>query len=133
MIRAMSAIVIVIATAATAISILTRFLDGIELPRGLDREVVLDGDERYELNGDDSRTIGAVGALRVVAERDLQGRHDENDARDPDRRHLRNQALIQSVKLHGRDRAVTLTERAGVLLLHTAPRCSLRRVPTPSR
>src|SRR5437667_6335591 len=50
------------------------FLDGIELPRGLDREVLLDGEERYELNGSDSRTIAAVGAFRVVAERDLQGR-----------------------------------------------------------
>lgn len=93
------------------------FLDGIELPRGLDREVVLDGDERYELNGDDSRTLAAVGAFRVVAERDLQGRRDESgDARDPDVRHLRSQGLTKSVSLQGRDRAVTLTERGHRLL-----------------
>jgi len=95
------------------------FLDGIELPRGLDREVVLDGNERYELNGDDSRTIAAVGAFRVVAERDLQSRRHESGApRDPDIRHLRSQGLIESVKLHGRDRAVTLTKRGHRLLEH---------------
>jgi DNA-binding PadR family transcriptional regulator len=93
------------------------FADGLELPRGLDREVVLDGEERYELNGDDSRTVAAVGAFRVVAERDLQSRRDDGgDARDPDLRHLRSQGLIESVKLHGRDRAVTLTERGHRLL-----------------
>ena len=54
------------------------FADGLELPRGLDREVVLDGDERYELDGDDSRTLAAVGAFRVISERDLQGRRDES-------------------------------------------------------
>lgn len=37
------------------------FLDGIELPRGLERDVVIDGDYRYELNGDDSRSLAAVG------------------------------------------------------------------------
>src|SRR5262245_10136506 len=93
------------------------FVEYLELPRGLDREVVCDGDERYELNGDDSRTIAAVGAFRVVAERDLQSRRDESgDPRDPDIRHLRNQGLVESVKLHGRDRAVTLTERGRRLL-----------------
>jgi hypothetical protein len=29
------------------------FLDGLELPRGLEREVVLDRDHRYELNGEE--------------------------------------------------------------------------------
>ena len=31
------------------------FIEDLELPRGLEREVVFDGDHRYELNGDDSR------------------------------------------------------------------------------
>jgi ABC-type antimicrobial peptide transport system, permease component len=39
------------------------FLDGLELPRGLEREIVVDGGHRYELNGDDSRSLAAVGAL----------------------------------------------------------------------
>lgn len=43
------------------------FLDGLELPRGLERELVVDGDHRYELNRDDSRSLAAVGAFRVIA------------------------------------------------------------------
>ena len=46
------------------------FLDGLELPRGLEREVVLDRDHRYEINGEESRTLAATGAFRVVSERD---------------------------------------------------------------
>ena len=33
------------------------FIEDLELPRGLEREVVLDGDHRYELNVDDSRSL----------------------------------------------------------------------------
>jgi hypothetical protein len=43
------------------------FVEGLELPRGHEREIVLDGDRRYELNGDDSRTFATIGAFRVVA------------------------------------------------------------------
>jgi hypothetical protein len=61
------------------------FLDGLELPRGLDREVVIDGDHRYELNGEDSRSLAAVGAFRVIAERDLRDPRDESsDPREPE-------------------------------------------------
>jgi hypothetical protein len=88
------------------------FLDGLELPRGLEREIVMDGDHRYELNGDDSRTLATVGAFRVVAERDLHDRRDEfGDAHDTDLRHLRDHGLARFVSLQGRERAVTLTER----------------------
>ena len=38
----------------------------------------MDDDHRYELNGDDSRTLADVKAFRVIAERDLQDRHDES-------------------------------------------------------
>jgi hypothetical protein len=48
------------------------FLDGLELPRGLELEIVTDGDHGYELNGDDSRTLATIGAFRAVAERDLR-------------------------------------------------------------
>ncbi len=54
------------------------FLEGLELPRGLEREIVMDGDHRYELNGDDSRSLATVGAFRVVAERDLRDPRDES-------------------------------------------------------
>src|SRR5882762_5060643 len=93
------------------------FLEGLELPRGLEREIVMDGDRRYELNGDDSRSLGAVGAFRVVAERDLRDRRDESaDPREPDLRHLRHEGLVRSVALDGRERALTLTTRGHHLL-----------------
>jgi len=93
------------------------FVEGLELPRGLEREIVLDGDHRYELNGDDSRTLATVGAFRVVAERDLRDpRDDSPDWCEPDMRHLRDEGLTHVVSLHGRDRAVTLSERGHHLL-----------------
>src|SRR6202049_3706105 len=52
------------------------FMDGLELPRGLEREVVLDRDHRYEINGEESRTLAATGAYRVVSERDLRDPRD---------------------------------------------------------
>jgi len=54
------------------------FLDGLELPRGLEREIVMDGDHRYELNRDDSRSLATVGAFRVVAECDVRDPRDES-------------------------------------------------------
>jgi hypothetical protein len=88
------------------------FVDGLELPRGPQRELVLDGHRRYELNGDDIRTLATVGAFRVVAERDLSDPRKESlDSREPDFRHLRDQGLTQTVRLDARERAVTLTER----------------------
>jgi hypothetical protein len=93
------------------------FLEGLELPRGLEREIVMDGDHRYELNGDDSRLLATVGAFRVVAERDIGDRRDESaDPREPDLRHLRHEGLVRSVALDGRERAVTLTGRGHHLL-----------------
>jgi hypothetical protein len=58
------------------------FLGGLELPRGLEREVVLDHDHRY----------------------------------DDRLRHLRDEGLIRTVSLDGRERAVTLTARGRHLL-----------------
>ena len=77
----------------------------------------MDGDHRYELNGDDSRSLATVGAFRVVAERDLRDPRDESaDTREPDLRHLRHEGLMRSVALDGRERALTLTERGHHLL-----------------
>jgi len=93
------------------------FVDGLELPRGPQRELVVDGHRRYELNGDDSRTLATVGTFRVVAERDLSApREDSLDSREPDFRHLRDEGLTHSVKLEGRERAITLTEGGRHLL-----------------
>ena len=88
------------------------FVDGLELPRGLERELVVDGDHRYELNGDESRSLATVGAFRVVSERDLRDSRDETfDSRDQSLDHLRDEGLVRFVSLDGRERAVTLTGR----------------------
>jgi len=92
------------------------FIDGLELPRGLEREIVIDGDHRYELNGDDSRSLATIGAFRVVSEHDLREPRNESDPREPDLRHLRDEGLVRFVSLDGRDRAVTLTDRGHHLL-----------------
>ena len=56
------------------------FVEGLELPRGLERELVQDDRENlYELNREDSRMLATIGAFRVAAERDLEA------VRDPDR------------------------------------------------
>ena len=93
------------------------FVEGLELPRGLEREIVLDGHDRYELNGDDSRSLATVGAFRVVSERDLRDPRDATvDARDRSLGHLRDEGLVRFVSLDGRERAVTLTGRGRHLL-----------------
>jgi hypothetical protein len=93
------------------------FVEGLDLPRGLEREIVLDDRDRtYELNRDDSRTLATVGAFRVVSESDLRGRDDSLDPRDDHHRHLRDQGLMRSVSLDGRERVVTLTDRGRSLL-----------------
>jgi len=49
------------------------FVEGLDLPRGREREVVIDDREReYELNGEDSRMLATIGAFRVVPERDSE-------------------------------------------------------------
>lgn len=59
------------------------FVRDLDLPRGLERKIVIDGDHRYELNGDESRSLAIVGAFRVVSERDLRDPRDEaSDPRD---------------------------------------------------
>jgi hypothetical protein len=87
------------------------FVEGLDLPLGQEREIVLDERDRtYELNGEDSRTLATVGAFRIVSESDLR------DPGDDDHRHLRDQGLMQSVSLDGRERVVTLTGRGRSLL-----------------
>jgi hypothetical protein len=94
------------------------FVEGLDLPRGLEREIVLDERDRtYELNGEDCRTMATVGAFRVVSESDLRDpREGAFDLRDDHHRHLRDQGLMRSVSLDGRERVVTLTDRGRSLL-----------------
>lgn len=71
------------------------FVEGLELPRGLERELVQDERENlYELNREDSRMLATIGAFRVVAARDLEAARDPNsDPRDDTLDHLREEGL----------------------------------------
>jgi hypothetical protein len=85
----------------------------LDLPRGDARELVVDRDRVYELNGEDSRTLAAIGTFRVVAERELGGDRDpDHDTLD----HLRDQGLIRTIALGDDDRAVVLTKEGRDLL-----------------
>jgi hypothetical protein len=96
-------------------------LDDLDLPRGVEREVVWDREQTYDLNGDDSRSLATVGAFRVVPESDL--RDDLLDPRADSLEHLRDEGLIETVPLDERDRAVVLTDRGRELLdLHRRAR-----------
>ena len=85
-------------------------LDGLDLPRGLEREVVWDHEQTYELNGDDSRSLATVGAFRVVPDTDLL------DPRSDSLDHLRDEGLVATIPLDERDRGVVLTDRGRELL-----------------
>jgi len=63
----------------------------------------------YELNGEDSRTLAAVGAFRVVPEHDLDAEHDTVE-------HLRDEGLVETVDLGDDERGLTLTREGRDLL-----------------
>ena len=48
----------------------------LDLPCGDERELVVDRERVYELDGEDSRALAAVGAFRIVPEHDLDLPHD---------------------------------------------------------
>lgn len=93
------------------------FLNNVDLPRGRERELVLDRGRTYELHGEESRTLATIGAFRIVSERDLLDSRDESpDARCDALEHLRDEGLVEIVSLDGRERAVVLTDRGLDLL-----------------
>jgi hypothetical protein len=81
----------------------------LDLPRGEERELVVDRHRVYELNGDDSSALAAVGTFRVVPEQDLDTDHDTV-------RHLRAEGLVETVDLSGGERGLTLTKEGRDLL-----------------
>ena len=81
----------------------------LDLPRGEERELVVDRDRVYELNGEDSRTLAAVGTFRVVPEQDLDTGHDTV-------RHLLDEGLVETVDVGGEERGLTLTKQGRDLL-----------------
>lgn len=95
------------------------FTRNLNLPRGRDREVVRDArDREYTLRGSESRSLATVGAFRVVPARDLRDRDDRPvNVRDGELRHLREQGLVETVRIPGyREQAVVLTDRGRGLL-----------------
>jgi DNA-binding MarR family transcriptional regulator len=95
------------------------FTRDLNLPRGRDREIVHDSrDREYSLRGSESRSLATVGAFRVVPARDLRDYADRpGDPRTGDLRHLREQGLIETVRIPGyREQAVVLTDRGRDLL-----------------
>jgi len=86
----------------------------LDLPRGEERELVAVRDRVYELNGEDSRTLAALGAFRIVPEQDLDIDHDTLE-------HLRDEGLIETVDLGDDERGLTLTHEGRDLLDSHSP------------
>jgi hypothetical protein len=84
----------------------------LDLPRGEERELVAVRDRVYELNAEDSRTLAAVGAFRVVPEHDLDIDHETLY-------HLRDGGLVETVDLGDDERGLTLTRKAVTCWIRT--------------
>src|SRR5512145_517897 len=102
------------------------FTQGLDLPRGLDREPVWVDDERYDLRGSEVRTLAVVGSFRVVPIDDLGERGDRAvDLWHGDLEHLRSEGLLRQIASVDRETGtdlVTLTERGRELLeSHRSP------------
>lgn len=90
----------------------------VDLPRGPERESVRDRGREYTLRGSETRTLATVGSFRVVPTGQLR---DHNSAhlhdRSSDLRHLREQGLVETVRVPGhRDSVVVLTKQGRELL-----------------
>ena len=80
-----------------------------DLRRGDERELVVDRDRVYELDGEDSRALAALGAFRVVPEHELDLPHDTLE-------NLHDRRLVESVDLGDSERGLTLTTEGRELL-----------------
>lgn len=94
------------------------FMHRVDLPRGPEREVVRDRDREYTLRGSETRTLTTVGAFRVVPTGQLR---DQSNAapheRSADIRHLREQGLIETVRVPGHRGSVVVLTKEGRDLL----------------
>jgi hypothetical protein len=81
----------------------------LDLPRSDERELVVDRDRVYELDGEDSRTLATVGTFRIVPEHDLDLPRATLD-------NLYDQRLVETVELGDGERGLTLTTEGRDLL-----------------
>jgi hypothetical protein len=81
----------------------------LDLPRGDERELVVVRDRIHELDGEDSRTLAAIGVFRVVPEHALDSDRDTLE-------HLRDEGLVETVDLGDDERGLTLTREGRDLL-----------------
>lgn len=77
-----------------------------------------DRDHEYSLRGSETRTLATVGAFRVVPASKLRDHSGApGDSRSRDLRNLREQGLVETVRIPGRrDHAVVLTKGGRELL-----------------
>ena len=80
-------------------------MEGLDLPRGEERERFEFRGREYSLNGSETRALATVGAFRVVSPDDLgEGRHGK-DVWHGDWRHLSEQGLLTHETITDRDGA----------------------------
>src|SRR5436190_14828729 len=98
------------------------FRDGLELPRGRERERVFLDSDTFELRGSEVRTLATIGAFRVVpVDELLDDRGRSGDLRHGDLERLKSAELIRAIAPFDRDEdrrtmLVTLTDRGRDLL-----------------
>jgi hypothetical protein len=96
----------------------------LDLPRGDERELVVERERVYEIGGEDSRALAAVGAFRIVPEHDLDLPHDTLE-------NLHDQRPVELVDLGDSERGLTLTTDGRDLLDSTRWSGTMSR-PRPS-
>ncbi len=94
------------------------FMRHVDLPRGPEREIVHERDREYTLRGSETLTLATVGAFRVVPTGQLRD-HENAAARDrsADVWHLREQGLIETVRVPGHRGSVAVLTKEGRDLL----------------
>jgi hypothetical protein len=94
------------------------FMRDLKLSHGENREIATDRDREYRLRGSETRTLSTVGAFRVVPASKLRDHSGgPADPRSGDLRNLREQGLVETIRIPGRrDYAVVLTKGGRELL-----------------
>ncbi|RPJ83351.1 MAG: hypothetical protein EHM13_07675 [Acidobacteria bacterium] len=92
------------------------FVRAVDLPLGIERELVRDRDRTYEINGTDSRVLATVGAFRVVAESDLERAFDNPASARDSVKHLEAEGLLSRSRSGPEERVTFLSNRGRDLL-----------------